>query len=110
MLRHGLQLMFIAVLVLSALAAHAAEDRLLLKSVNVDLPVGDRMFDGPGSDVANNNCLACHSAGMVLLQPALSPAQWQAEVEKMRTAYKAPIDPKDVDTIVAYLVSIKGTK
>jgi len=35
---------------------------------------------------------------MVLNQPALSKAQWRTEVEKMRTAYKAPIDPKDVDT------------
>jgi len=109
MLRQRLPLMFIAVSALSALAAHA-EDRLLLKSVNVDLPVGDRMFEGPGSDVANNNCLTCHSAGMVLFQPALSQAQWHAEVEKMRTANKAPIDPKDVDTIVAYLVSIRGAK
>jgi hypothetical protein len=36
--------------------------------------------------VVNGNCLACHSAGMVLTQPALSAAQWRAEVEKMRTA------------------------
>ena len=43
MLRQRLPLMFIAVSALSAVAAHA-EDRLLLKSVNVDLPVGDRMF------------------------------------------------------------------
>jgi hypothetical protein len=109
MLRHGLPHMFIVVSALWALAAHA-EDRLLMKSVNVELPFGDRMFDGPGSDVANNNCLACHSAGMVLFQPSLSQAQWRAEVEKMRTAYKAPVDPKDVDAIVAYLVSIKGAK
>jgi hypothetical protein len=47
---------------------------------------------------------------MVLNQPALSKAQWKAEVDKMRTAYKAPIDPKDVDSIVDYLVSIRGTK
>jgi hypothetical protein len=47
---------------------------LLLKSVNIELPNGDRMFEGPGSDAANNNCLACHSAGMVLNQPALSKA------------------------------------
>ena len=45
---------------------------------------------------------------MVLNQPALSKAQWQAEVEKMRLAYRAPIDPKDVDAIVAYLVRIAG--
>jgi hypothetical protein len=28
----------------------------------------------------------------------------------MRTAYKAPIDPKDVNPIVDYLVSIEGAK
>jgi hypothetical protein len=33
-----------------------------------------------------------------------------AEVIKMRTAYKAPIDPKDVDAILDYLVSIKSLK
>src|SRR2546430_11521609 len=59
--------------------------------------------DGPGADLVNGNCLACHSVGMVLNQPALSEAQWRTEVEKMRTAYKAPIDPKDVDKIISYL-------
>jgi cytochrome c553 len=108
-LRQRLPLVFVALSALWALAAHA-EDRIPLKSVNVEIPFGDRMFEGPGSDVANNNCLACHSAGMVLDQPALSQAQWRAEVEKMLTAYKAPVDPKDVDAIVAYLVSIKGAK
>ena len=47
---------------------------------------------------------------MVLNQPALPTVQWQAEVDKMRTAYKAPIDPKDVDAILEYLVSVKGEK
>ena len=47
---------------------------------------------------------------MVLNQPALPTVQWQAEVEKMRPAYKAPIDPKDVDAILDYLVSVKGEK
>jgi mono/diheme cytochrome c family protein len=102
-------LAFIALSALWALAAHA-EDRIPLKSVNAEIPFGDRMFEGTGSDVANNNCLTCHSAGMVLDQPALSQAQWRAEVEKMLKSYKAPIDPKDVDAIVAYLVSIRGAK
>ena len=88
-----------------------AQSQLSLKSVNVDLPPGDEMFpNGPGADAINNNCLACHSADMVLNQPALPMTQWHAEVDKMRTAYKAPIDPKDVDAIVAYLVSVKGKK
>jgi cytochrome c5 len=91
-------------------AGARAAQKLSLKSVTVDLPTGDRMFpNGPGSDVADNNCLACHSAGMVLNQPALSKAQWQAEVNKMISAYKAPVDAKDVGPIVDYLVSIRGT-
>ena len=82
-----------------------------LTSPKVDVPTGDAMFPaGPGSDAINNNCLACHSAGMVLNQPALPRAQWDAEVIKMHTAYKAPIDPKDVDAILDYLVSIKSVK
>jgi cytochrome c5 len=109
MLRKTL-LALITVAALASAQAHA-DDKLILKSMNVDLPFGDRMFpDGPGSDVVNGNCLACHSAGMVLTQPALSPAQWRAEVEKMRTAYKAPIDPKDIDTMVNYLVALRPAK
>ena len=82
-----------------------------LKSVKIDLPDSDRMFpDGPGSDAINNNCLACHSAGMVLNQPALSKQAWAAEVNKMINNYKAPVAPKDVATIVDYLTSLKGAK
>lgn len=82
---------------------------LVLKSVSVELPTGDRMFPtGPGSDAINNNCLACHSAGMVLNQPALTKAAWSAEVHKMITVYKAPVSDEDAAAIVAYLVRTKG--
>src|ERR1700682_6421641 len=82
-----------------------------LKPVKVDLPDSDRMFPaGPGSDAINNNCLACHSAGMVLNQPALSKQAWAAEVNKMINNYKAPIAPEDVGTIVEYLTALKAAK
>jgi len=82
-----------------------------LKSVKIDLPDSDRMFpDGPGSDAINNNCLACHSAGMVLNQPALSKQAWAAEVTKMINAYKAPVAAEDVGPIVEYLAGLKGSK
>ncbi len=97
---------------LSAVAAMPltgyAQSPLTLKSVSVDLPDRGTLFSGPGSDVVNNNCLACHSAGMVLNQPALPAAGWQAEAEKMIHVYKAPVDEKDVPAIVAYLARIKG--
>jgi hypothetical protein len=110
MLRQVLLVAVIAAAALMPRGAHA-EEKLVLNSVTADLPFGDRMFPGgPGSEAVNNNCLACHSAGMVLTQPALSKEQWHAEVEKMRTAYKAPIDPKDVNAIVDYLVGLGKAK
>jgi hypothetical protein len=45
---------------------------------------------------------------MVLTQPHLSRADWQAEVEKMRNAYKAPIADADVPAIVDYLANLKS--
>ena len=110
MLRTILPIAVVAGVVLAPPGARA-EEKFSLKSVSVDLPTSDRTFpNGPGSDATNNNCLICHSAGMVLSQPGLSKAAWQAEVNKMRTSYKAAIDPKDVDAIADYLVSIRGPK
>ena len=79
-----------------------------LESVKVDLPQSDRMFSGQGADAINNNCLACHSAGMVLTQPALAKAAWQAEVNKMIQVYKAPIAAADAAAIVDYLTQTKA--
>jgi cytochrome c5 len=82
-----------------------------LKTTKVNLPESDRMFpDGNGSDAINNNCLACHSAGMVLNQPAMSKEAWTSEVKKMINSYKAPIVPEDAGKIIDYLVGLKGAK
>jgi hypothetical protein len=82
-----------------------------LHSVSVEFPDSARMFPGDSNaDAINNNCLACHSAGMVLTQPALSRAEWQSEVEKMRSTYKAPVEESDVPAIVDYLVALKDRK
>jgi hypothetical protein len=78
-----------------------------LRSVSVDFPDPGRTFPGD-ADAINNNCLACHSAGMVLTQPHLSRTEWQAEVDKMRLIYKAPIAGEDVPAIVNYLASLNG--
>ena len=79
------------------------------KSANVDLPFGDQMFEGADADAINNNCLACHSADHVLNQPSLSREAWQEVVNKMITAYKAPVSPEDAKAIVDYLARTKGT-
>ncbi|MGA7804298.1 cytochrome c [Bradyrhizobium sp.] len=97
-----------APLLLGAAPAAAASSPLNFTSVDVDLPFGERMFPGPNADAINNNCLACHSAGMVLTQPSLPRKTWQAEVEKMRSTYKAPVADQDVGPIVDYLAKLKG--
>jgi hypothetical protein len=99
----------IALVAGAALVSVGAQDALQLKSVNVDWPAGDSLFaGGAAADAINNNCLACHSADMVLNQVALPKAAWEAEVRKMINVYKAPIDEADVAPIVAYLVQTKG--
>jgi mono/diheme cytochrome c family protein len=99
-----------AIVLLSvASIATSAATPLELKSVKIDLPDSDRMFpEGPGSDAINNNCLACHSADMVLNQPSLSRPAWAAEVSKMIHNYGAPVAPEDVGAIVDYLATLKG--
>jgi len=78
-----------------------------LRSVSVDFPDPGNTFPG-AADAVNNNCLACHSAGMVLTQPHLSRADWEGVVDKMRKAYKAPIADADVSAIVDYLANLKS--
>jgi|SRR5579864_862917 hypothetical protein len=92
----------------AVLAPASGRAELTLQSEKVDLPQSSRTFPGPGSDAINQNCLGCHSAGMVLNQPALPRAAWQAEVEKMIKVYKAPVAAADVGPIVDYLARTKG--
>lgn len=81
------------------------------KSVKLDLPSGDTQFPGGAeADAINNNCLACHSAEMVLDQPSFPRAVWDAEVHKMIRLYQAPIDEADAASIIDYLATTKGTK
>ena len=92
-------------------ANNTANKAYVLKSVDVTLPDSDRVMpDGPGLAAVQNNCVSCHSAGMILNQPAMPQASWQAEVAKMRNVYKAPVADKDVPDIVGYLTAVKGPK
>jgi cytochrome c5 len=91
-------------------AARAATPLELHPTPEVELPFGDvpGFPPGPGSDVIAANCTACHSADHTLNQPSLSRAEWHTVVDKMITAYKAPITPEDATAIVDYLARVKG--
>ena len=99
------------VVVALALPSAQAKTRIVLKSLEVTFPQSDRgLPEGPGRDIVQNNCFTCHSAGMILTQPTLPKAAWEAEVAKMRNVYKAHLDDKDVPAIVDYLTAVKGPK
>jgi cytochrome c5 len=99
----------LSVVMLGSRPADAA-DAFALKSESIELPTGDKMFTGAGSDVVNDNCLTCHSAGMVLRQPPLPKATWNGIVKKMVNVYKAPVSDKDAAAIVDYLSNRPANK
>jgi len=97
----------------AALVALAAEAKAptALKSVDVALPKSAAVLpDGPNVAVVRTTCTGCHSPEMILFQPTLPKAAWEAEVNKMKNVYKAPVDPKDIPAIVDYLTAVKGPK
>ncbi len=67
------------------------------------------MPDAPGRDAFLSACRTCHSPRYVLEQPPLARKTWQAEVDKMRATYGAPLVATDVPAIVDYVVSVRGS-
>jgi hypothetical protein len=74
----------------------------------VELPTNQTLFPaGEGADIANSQCLICHSADMVLYQPARTQDQWKETINKMRAAYGAPLPAEQVDALATYLSQLK---
>jgi cytochrome c5 len=89
----------------------AARAAMTFTSVKAEFPDSTAQFPaGPHADVINNNCLSCHTVEMVLNQPPMARAKWQAEVDKMRGSYKAPVNDADAKAIVDYLAWLKSAK
>lgn len=65
--------------------------------------------DAPGRAELYANCLTCHSSRYVASQPRFPRKTWQAEVDKMRSVYGAPVPADDAPKIVDYLVATRGS-
>ncbi len=63
---------------------------------------------GPHLDTYRKDCLICHSARYVAMQPRFSQGVWEKEVKKMVDAYGATISEADQKEIVEYLVAVRG--
>jgi mono/diheme cytochrome c family protein len=59
---------------------------------------------GPGVELANQHCRACHSVDYITTQPpGVAAGFWQAEVTKMVNVFGARIPAADAGKIVDYL-------
>ena len=88
-------------------AANKKEDSIIsapidLNSVTTNLP------EAPGYSSFQRNCITCHSARYVQMQPDFSEETWMAIVKKMQKNFGAPVPDSSVKVIVQYLVAIKG--
>ena len=69
-----------------------------------------KLKPGPGLDKVEANCQACHSLSYIPMNsPFLNAAGWDATVNKMINALKAPIDAEDTKAIKEYLAKNYGT-
>lgn len=67
-----------------------------------DHPYG-MLKPGPGVEVAQRNCLLCHSTDYVVTQPPGDLKQWDGVVTKMIKVFGAPISDADARMIADYL-------
>jgi cytochrome c5 len=63
---------------------------------------------GPGVEVAQRACRACHSTDYIVMQPRGDTKQWEAVVTKMIKVFGASISDEDAKAIVRYLSTAYG--
>jgi sulfite dehydrogenase (cytochrome) subunit B len=90
--------------------------RILVAAIAVFVAAGARAEEdvalkaGAGREVVENYCNACHSLDYPRINaPFLDHRGWENEVNKMITAYGAPITPTEAKIIVDYLAANYGS-
>ena len=90
---------FVIALVAALIASPALADEQVIK-----------LKQGPGLDKVEANCAACHTLAYIPMNsPFLNAAGWDATVNKMINALKAPIDEADAKAIKEYLKNNYGS-
>lgn len=79
-------------------------------ALRIELPAENGTFKpGAGSELAQQQCVTCHSVDYVSIQPPGKPvAFWKAEVEKMKKVYGAQIPDEQIEPIAQYLARAYG--
>ena len=64
----------------------------------------------PGYQLAQRNCMTCHSAQYVSTQPPSPRKYWEATVRKMQKPFGAQFPDEDIPALVDYLSKTYGTE
>jgi cytochrome c len=77
--------------------------------IQIQLPPETGAFkQDTGAEIANGQCLICHSVEYVTSQPPMGRAFWKASVVKMQQKYGAPITDSQVEPLADYLTRNYG--
>ncbi len=77
-----------------------------LRSASIALPAD--AATAPLPELVAQNCTGCHSSEMITAQPPLDAKKWQAEIDKMRGVFKAPIAAGDDPQLIAALLALES--
>jgi cytochrome c551/c552 len=81
-----------------------------LSALEIKLPPETAVFkQDVGAELANGQCLVCHSIEYVSTQPPMARAAWKASVQKMQQKYGAAIPDDQVEPLVDYLTRNYGS-
>lgn len=106
-------LFFVAAFFISTIACNETSNHSIPDNKNglTDLnAVQSSLPDVPGYETFKMNCISCHSARYITMQPDLPEKTWATIVTKMQKNFGAPIADSAAEEIVQYLISIKGKK
>ena len=78
-------------------------------ALEIQLPPETGVFkQDAGAEIANGQCLVCHSVEYVSTQPAMPRSFWKVSVQKMQQKYGAAIPEPQVEPLVDYLTRNYG--
>ncbi len=100
---------FVGLVLLAGLMALASP--LMAGVLKIELPPETASFKPvPGAEIANAQCLTCHSMEYVLTQPPLTRTYWASAVKKMREKFGAVIPEDQIEPLVKYLTENYGVE
>jgi hypothetical protein len=77
--------------------------------VTIELPTETATLKpAKGAELAQANCLICHSSEYIATQPPMPRKFWEANVKKMIEKYGAPTPPEVTAALVDYLTQNYG--